>query len=311
MKNNNIRSSIFLFLTALIWGTAFVFQSKGNDYMQPFTFSAARNFLGFLVLIPVVFVEIIKTRKSVTKSKISLKVTLIGGISCGLAMTVASLFQQYGVKYTTVGKAGFITTLYIIITPILGIFLKRKCPFNVWIGAILSIIGMYFLCIIDEFSISIGDLLVFISAIVFAVHILVIDYFSVKTSCVMLSCIQFFVCFTISTVLAVIFDTPSLQQILDGIIPVLYAGIISSGVAYTLQIIGQKNFNPTAAAMILSIESVISAFSSYVAYLFGFLTQDQSMTVLQIVGCLIVFVAVIFVQIPVEKLNAHINAPRK
>ncbi|MEE1318670.1 MAG: DMT family transporter [Ruminococcus sp.] len=305
MKINNVKNSVFLFFAALIWGTAFVFQSMGNDYMQPFTFSAARNFLGFIVLIPVVLIKITNSRRESTKTKIPFKITLFGGICCGLALTTASLFQQYGVKYTSVGKAGFITTLYIIITPILGIFLKRKCPWSVWIGAAASIIGMYFLCITDEFSISIGDILVFICAILFSVHILIVDNFAPKTDGVILSCIQFFVCFAISAVLALIFDAPTLKQITDGIIPVLYAGVMSSGVAYTFQILGQKNFNPTAAAMILSLESVISAISGYISYSFGFLSQDQSLTIIQILGCAIIFGAVIFIQIPIDKLKRH------
>lgn len=305
MKINNVKNSVFLFFAALIWGTAFVFQSMGNDYMQPFTFSAARNFLGFIVLIPVVLIKITNSRRESTKTKIPFKITLFGGICCGLALTTASLFQQYGVKYTSVGKAGFITTLYIIITPILGIFLKRKCPWSVWIGAAASIIGMYFLCITDEFSISIGDILVFICAILFSVHILIVDNFAPKTDGVILSCIQFFVCFAISAVLALIFDATTLKQITDGIIPVLYAGVMSSGVAYTFQILGQKNFNPTAAAMILSLESVISAISGYISYSFGFLSQDQSLTIIQILGCAIIFGAVIFIQIPIDKLKRH------
>ena len=305
MKINNVKNSVFLFFAALIWGTAFVFQSMGNDYMQPFTFSAARNFLGFIVLIPVVLIKITNSRRESTKTKIPFKITLFGGICCGLALTAASLFEQYGVKYTSVGKAGFITTLYIIITPILGIFLKRKCPWSVWIGAAASIIGMYFLCITDEFSISIGDILVFICAILFSVHILIVDNFAPKTDGVILSCIQFFVCFAISAVLALIFDATTLKRITDGIIPVLYAGVMSSGVAYTFQILGQKNFNPTAAAMILSLESVISAISGYISYSFGFLSQDQNLTIIQILGCAIIFGAVIFIQIPIDKLKRH------
>ena len=259
MKISNVKNSIFLFLAAFIWGIAFVFQSKGNDYMQPFTFSAARNFLGFLVLTPVVLFKIRNSHKDTSNTKIPLKITIVGGIFCGLALTAASLFQQYGVKYTSVGKAGFITTLYIIITPILGMFLKRKCSWTVWVGAIVSVFGMYLLCVTDNFSISAGDILVFICAILFAIHILIVDHFAPMTDGVVLSC----------------------------------------------QILGQKNFNPTASAMILSLESVISAISSYIAYSVGFLSQDQTLTMVQIVGCAIVFGAVIFVQIPVDKLKRH------
>lgn len=305
-SKNNIRSGMFLFTAALIWGTAFVFQSKGNEYMMPITFNAARSLLGFLALIPLSLIRLRKINKT-ENSKYSLKKTILGGLFCGIVLTSATIFQQYGVKFTTVGKAGFLTALYIIITPILGIFLKRKCPWSVWIGAIAALIGMYFLCVTDTSSISFGDILVFISAILFSVHILIIDSFSDKSDGVIMSCIQFFVCFIISGVLALIFENPSFEQLSNGIVPIMYAGILSSGVGYTCQIIGQKGFNPTAAALILSLESVISSISGYIAYCMGFLTSDQSLTSLQIVGCVIVFLAVIFVQIPVPELRIHKN----
>lgn len=304
MKNTKIKNGIYLISAALIWGTAFVFQSKGNEYMQPFTFFASRSFLGFLVLLPF---SVFKTKKCTsedkTKSKASFKVSLIGGLCCGIALTVASLLQQYGMIYTTVGKAGFITALYIIITPILGTFIKKKCPFTVWVGALVAVIGMYLLCVSESFTVSKGDVLVFLCAVVFSIQILEVDYFSPKTDGVVLSCIQFLVCFVLSFILAMVFDKPDFTQIIDGIIPVLYAGIMSSGVAYTFQILGQKNFNPTVAAMILSLEAVISTVAGYAAYYMGFLTQDQSLTSTQIIGCVIVFVAVIFAQIPFDNLK--------
>lgn len=307
MTKSNIKSVTFLFLTALIWGTSFVTQSMGNDYMQPFTFSAARNLLGFIVLLPVVVYKVKKSRTSAcnnsSNSKIPLKITVIGGIFCGLALTAASLFQQYGVKYTTVGKAGFITALYIIITPIIGIFIGKKCPWTVWIGALAACIGMYFLCMTESFALSLGDALTLVCAIIFSIHILIVDHYAPQTDGVVLSCIQFFVCFVISLVLALIFDNPSFQQLIDGIIPILYAGIMSSGIGYTFQILGQRNFNPTAAALILSLESVISAISGYIAYELGLLSTNQSLTALQITGCAIVFAAVIFVQLPITKLK--------
>ncbi|MBR1483698.1 MAG: DMT family transporter, partial [Ruminococcus sp.] len=224
-------------------------------------------------------------------------------VCCGLALATAGMFQQYGVKYTTVGKAGFITTLYIILTPIFGLLLGKKCRFTVWIGAVGAVIGLYMLCITERLSLSLGDLLVFICAIFFAVHILIIDYFSPKTDGVLLSCIQFLVCTVVCGVIALIVETPSIEQLRQGIIPLLYTGIMSSGVAYTLQVIGQKNFNPTIAAMIMSLESVISALASYFAFRMGWLAQDQSMTIMQILGCILMFASVIFVQLPFEKIK--------
>lgn len=304
MKSNNLKSSICLSLTALIWGVAFVFQSMGNNYMQPFTFNASRNLLGCLVLLPLVFFRLKKPGLLGGESKpIDWKITVVGGVCCGLALATAGMFQQYGVKYTTVGKAGFITTLYIILTPIFGLFLRKRCHFTVWIGAAGALVGLYMLCITGSLSLSAGDLLVFICAVFFAVHILVIDHFSPKTDGVLLSCIQFFVCAVTCGVIALIFERPAWEQLWEGLVPILYTGVMSSGVAYTLQIIGQKNFNPTIAALIMSMESVISAVASYFAWRMGFLSQDQSMTAFQIIGCLVMFCSVIFVQLPFDKLR--------
>lgn len=296
MNRTIIRNSFLLFLTALIWGTAFVTQAKGMESMGPFTFTAARSLLGGLVLLPVIFFR--RTREK-EKKPIPWRITLIGGACCGLALTAAGLFQQFGIMGTTVGKSGFITALYIIFTPILGIFLKRKASLIVWIGALAAIVGMYLLCIDGSFTIGTGDLLVLICSVLFAVHILVIDHFSPLADGVMLSCIQFFVCAIISGVLMLIFEEPSLGQLIDGAIPVLYAGVLSSGVGYTLQIVGQKGLNPTAAALILSLESVISSVAGYLAYRVGFLTTDQTMTARQVAGCVVVFAAVILVQVPI------------
>lgn len=300
MRQNQLRNSMLLFLAALIWGMAFVSQSKGMEYMKPFTFSTARSLLGFLVLIPVI---IFRRKKEKVKTKISWRITLIGGTLCGLALTTASLLQQYGIVYTTVGKAGFITTLYIIFTPILGIFLGKKVPKVVWLATVIAAFGMYLLCIQGSIKINPGDTLVFLCAIIFAIHILVIDYFSPKADGVMLSCIQFFVCFLISGILALIFDQPTIKQITEGAIPILYAGIMSSGVAYTLQIIGQKGLNPTVSALILSLESVIATISGFVAFKLGFLQTDQTLSLRQALGCVIVFVAVILVQLPHKKIS--------
>lgn len=306
MNLKTIRSSLLLLLTAIIWGVAFVSQSEGMQHMGPFTFSAARSILGCVVLLPVIAVTRARAKKSDDESrrKLPLKPTLIGGLCCGLALTAASLFQQFGVSMTTVGKSGFITAMYIIFTPILGIFIGRKASGIVWVSAGIGAVGLYLLCMNgEEFSVSTGDLLVLICAVMFAVHILVIDHFSPKTDGVVLSCIQFFVCFVISLVCALIFEQPDFGQIMDGAISVLYAGIMSSGVAYTLQIVGQKGLDPTVAALILSLESVVATIAGYIAYLVGFLPNDQTMTARQIVGCAVVFAAVILVQLPWDRIR--------
>ena len=288
-KTNHFRNVFYLALTALIWGVAFVFQSMGNDHMGAFSFTSVRYLLGGLVLVPIV---LLKARYPRFLADL-----------CGLALGGATVLQQLGMKTTTVGKAGFITALYIILTPIFGLFLGRKCHFTVWIGAAAAVFGMYLLCITDSFSLSAGDLLVLLCAIVFTFHIMIIDYFSPRTNGVLLSCLQFFVASAATGIPALIFEHPTLVQLSDCLIPVLYMGIMSSGVAYTLQILGQRGFNPSIAALIMSMESVVSAVAGAAAYSLGFLTQDQSMTTLQVLGCVIMFAAVIFVQLPFDKLK--------
>ncbi len=294
MNKTVIKNSLLLFLTALIWGTSFVSQAKGMESMGPFTFTAARSVLGGTVLLPIVLL-----RSERRKKEQDLRTLIIGGICCGLALTGASLFQQFGVMHTTVGKSGFITALYIIFTPILGIFIKRKASAVIWIGALIAVAGMYLLCIDGELALSTGDLLVLVCSLLFAVHILVIDHFSPLADGVTLSCIQFYTCAVVSGVLAFLWEQPSWEQLADGAASLLYAGVLSNGVAYTLQIVGQKNMNPTAAALILSLESVIATVAGYIAYRIGFLKTDQSMTARQIAGCAVVFAAVILVQLPI------------
>ena len=289
MQRNSIKSAVMLFITAVIWGVAFVSQSKGMEYMRPFTFTASRNILAVLFLLPMVI------RKA---KNIDWCITIKGGIACGVVLTAADFCQQYGITMTSVGKTGFITTLYIIFTPILGIFLHKKIGLKIWLCAFTAMVGMYFICMTDSFSVSRGDLLVFMCAILFAVHILVIDKFAPHTDGVVLSCIQFATCFVLCGSFALIFDKPTIGQISDGIIPILYAGILSSGVGYTLQTVGQKGINPTIAALILSLEAVVSAVAGYYAYKIGILSTDQTLTTRQIIGCAIVFASVIMVQLP-------------
>lgn len=300
--SHKIRNCFLLFMAALVWGMAFVSQKAGMDSMGPLTFNGSRNLIGAAVLIPVILILRGRVHKAERKP-LPVRTTIVGGIACGLALTVASTLQQFGMTMTTVGKGGFITTLYIILTPILGLFLHRKVPGAVWAAVALAVVGMYLLCFTgDSFTISTGDLLVLGSALVFSVHILVIDRFSPLTDGVVLSCIQFFVCGVISTIAAFVFEEPSWGQLADGIIPVLYAGVLSCGVGYTLQIVGQKGVDPTAAALILSMESVVAAVSGYIAGATGLLATDQTLTSRQIAGCAIVFAAVIIVQLPWERI---------
>ncbi len=301
MKKASWKSPLLLLLTAIIWGTAFVAQSVGMDHVGGFTFNCTRSLLGGIVLIPCIFLldkingkE--KQEKQEHKNRGSEKILLTGGICCGTALFIASNLQQFGIKYTSVGKAGFITAMYIIIVPILGMFLKKRTGLRVWISVLLAVAGLYLLCITEGFSIGMGDFLVLLCAIVFAVHILVIDYFSPMVDGVKLSCIQFLVCGILSGVCMFLFEEPSLPAIGQAWMPIAYAGVMSCGVAYTLQIIGQKDMDPTIASLILSLESVVSVLA-------GWVLLGQALSARELIGCVIMFAAIILAQLP-EKGNA-------
>ncbi len=292
MKKQAI-SAAELLLTAFIWGVAFVAQSVGMDYIGPFTFNCVRSIIGGLVLIPLIFIlkKTDKTERNEKEREAYKKNTVIGGICCGICLCVASCFQQFGIMYTTVGKAGFITALYIIIVPILGIFLKKKVAPVVWISSVIAVVGFYMLSISGQMSISKGDILVLICAVLFSVHILVIDHFSPKGDGVTISCIQFITCGIICGIFMFIFENPKISDIVAAYLPILYAGVMSCGVAYTLQIVGQKNMDPTVASLILSLESVFSALA-------GWLLLGQGLSAKEFIGCALVFAAVLLAQIP-------------
>lgn len=298
MSNKSARNSFYLFMAAAIWGMAFVSQSKGMEYMGPFTFNGVRSLIGSAAI--AVYLLFTRMGKSGTGEYRHGWMDIKAGIFCGLALTAASTLQQFGIQYTTVGKAGFITTLYIIFVPIAGIFFRKKVSGLVWIAASMAALGMYLLCMTESLSLSVGDALVFGCAILFTAHIMIIDYYSPKTDGVLVSCIQFLVCGVSCTGCALVWEAPKLSQLTGGIGTLLYAGVMSCGVAYTLQIVGQKGVNPTVAALILSLESVVATVAGFVAFKIGFLTTDQSMTARQIMGCIIVFAAVILVQLPGE-----------
>ena len=300
MKKTELTSAVLLFLAAFIWGVAFVAQSVGMDYVGPFTFNGCRFLLGGVVLTPFAVIR----EKKYQKSKIYLsmteeqqrkhgKTTLWGGLCCGIAICIASSFQQAGMLYTSVGKAGFITALYIVLVPVMGVFMKKKVPSIVWVGVVLAAVGFYFLCITETFSINYGDVLLFLCAVCFTFHILIIDHFAPKADGVALSCIQFWFSGIVCMSIAIFRENPEIFAILAAAVPILYAGIMSCGVAYTLQIIGQKNMKPAIASLILSLESVISVLA-------GWVILKEVLTGRQLLGCVLVFSAVILAQIPVK-----------
>lgn len=297
------RNSFLLVLTALIWGVAFVAQSKGGDVVGPFSFNCIRFFLGAVVLIPVILVlDKFKMTKGKPKTKVEKKNLIIGGISCGTFLAIASNLQQVGITSgTSAGKAGFLTACYIIMVPILGLFFKKKCGWNIWFGVGLTVVGLYLLCINESLSFQISDILVLICAVVFAMHILVIDHFSPLVDGVRMSCIQFFTCGLISAIPMLICEaTPSNfsqwvipLSTLDAWTPILYAGVCSSGIAYTLQIIGQKDVNPTVASLLMSLESVFAVIA-------GALLLKEKLTPKELIGCVLIFIAITLAQIPIR-----------
>lgn len=297
-KKKQMEHSLLLLLAAFIWGLAFVSQSKGMDYMHPLTFNGVRALIGAFVLF--LYLNIRNRLGGKPDKRIDVKKTIKAGILCGLALTAASTLQQFGIQYTTVGKAGFITTLYIIFVPIAGIFFRRKVSPVVWTGAGIAAVGMYLLCMTESLRLGLGDILIFVCAILFSAHILLVDHFSPDTDGVMISCIQFTVCGIICTTGALIWGSPTFGQIIDGIGSLAYAGVLSCGVAYTLQIVGQEGVNPTVAALLLSLESVFATIAGWICFKIGLLKTDQTMTPRQIAGCALVFAAVILVQLPVK-----------
>lgn len=288
----NFKGSLMLLITSLIWGTAFVAQSEGMNYVEPFTYNAMRTLLGGVVLIPVIILfRFLDKRNGKEKATFSLKNTVTGGICCGIVLFIASSFQQSGIAQTTAGKAGFVTALYIVIVPLIGIFLHKKMPLRMWLFIAIALAGFWLLCIKQDIGISSGDLLVFFGAIFFAVHITVIDFFNEKnTDGVLMSCIQFFTAGLLMLICMFIFEKPTIPNIVGAGGTILYAGIMSCGVAYTLQILGQKHTNPTLATMLMSLESVFAALS-------GWLILGEKLSIKEFFGCVLIFAAVILAQL--------------
>ena len=295
--SKKLRGSIMLLLTAMIWGLAFVAQSDGMNYVGPFTYNACRTLLGGVVLIPVIalFRLIPQKNKADTPEKAPLKTTVIGGIVCGVVFFIASTLQQIGITMTTAGKAGFITALYIVIVPIIGVIIYRRTTLKIWICCAIAIAGFYFLCITSDFGVSTGDLLVLACAFFFAVHIMVIDRFNTKnTDGMLMSCIQFFTAGLMMLVCMFIFEQPDINAVFAAWLPILYGGVMSCGVAYTLQILGQRCTEPTVATLLMSLESVFAALS-------GWLLLGESLSIREICGCALVFIAVILAQIDLRR----------
>ena len=293
--NKRLQGTLILALAALVWGISFVSQSESMNYIEPNTFNGIRTLLGCISLLPVILVLDMQKKKKDTYTPMSKtqKTDLIkGGIACGIFLCIASTIQTYGLKYTTAGKSGFITALYMIFVPIVSVFLGKKIRPAVVISILIALVGMYFLCIKKgSFEINKGDELTLICSIVFTFHILTIDHFSAKVDGVRLSCMQFLVGGTINTIIMFLFENPQLDLILKCTIPILYSGLMSCGVAYTFQIIGQKYAEPTVASLVMSLESVFAAIA-------GWILLSEAMDIREITGCALMFAAIVLVQLP-------------
>ena len=302
---------------SFIWGTTFVAQSMGTDHLDAFSFNCIRNFIGVIALIPVLLWQVCTKTKdmNIVQDSVSCdKPTthpknghfiqelrhiftpdlLLGGIICGTALCLASNFQQMGIEFSTVGKSAFITTLYIVLVPLLGLFFKKKLPLQIWCGVILAMIGLYLLCMKNEvFVLEIGDIYLLLCAFFFTIQITAIDHFAPKVNSIALSMMQFFVTAVLSGICMLFNELPTLENIVGAAIPLLYAGVLSSGVAYTFQIIGQKHLAPTVASLIMSLESVF-------ATLAGWVILKEVLSTKEFIGCGLVFAAVILTQLPIK-----------
>lgn len=291
-----------LLITAVIWGLAFVAQRNGMDHVGPCYFNALRSFLGAVALMPVIGVlDAIGGRRvslwGAAENRSQRRSLLVGGVACGVMLGLASVSQQWGIVHSTVGKAGFLTTLYIIIVPIAGLFLGRRVTSLMWVAAALAIGGMYLLCMSGDRSLDIGDVLLILCAVLFSAQIMCIDYFAPGNDCVRMSCIQFFTAGVVSVIAGLIFrENISWQGACAAWKPILYCGLLSSGVGYTLQMVAQKSVHPVTASLLMSLESVFSLLG-------GALLLGERLNGRQLLGCGVIFCGVILAQIPVKPQN--------
>lgn len=305
--------NLLLLLTAMIWGTAFVFQRVGMDSIEPITFNAARMALAAVMVGVLAFglrqrhskgvprqsdagasapgTEVNVTRQA-EESDLPWSHTWKGGICCGLFLTAGSVFQQMGVVYTTAGKAGFITAMYMLLVPILNFLLfKKKNSWLVWLAVFLGVGGMYLLCVKEDFTLTRGDILVCICALMFSGHILCCDYFVKLASAVELAAIQFATAAVVSAVIAAFTENPDRAGIVAAAVPILYCGVVSGGIGYTLQIVAQKFTDPTIASLLMSLESVFAVIA-------GSVLLGEQMSSRELLGCAVMFAATVLVQIP-------------
>ncbi len=298
MKNTKLKGNMILLLTAFIWGLSFIAQSKGVEEVSSVAFNGIRSLLGAMVLIPVILcLDAGKKKKGDTVQGFD-KTVWIGGILCGTLLFAATALQTEGMVYTSPGKSGFITALYMVIVPIIGLFMGKKPRPVIAISVMIAVCGLYLMCINDSLHINIGDVMTAICAFIFAGHILVIDYFSPKVDGVKLAMIQFLVCGIINLVWMLFDGIPSAESLMNCWGSIAYSGFLSCGVAYTLQIVGQKYTDPTSASILMSLESVFATLATVVLISLGWELTGGALTLKEITGCVLMFIAILLIQLP-------------
>lgn len=294
MSARKIRANLLFLVTAFIWGSAFVAQRMGNQHVGPFTFNAARMLVAGCALFAIALL-LRNTRFGAPPADVppavSGRALLFGGLFCGLALFFASSFQQVGLMYTTAGKAGFITTLYIIFVPILGVFLKKKIRGRIWLSVALSVAGLFLLSFFEDMRLNFGDFLMLFCALCYAAHILIIDHYANRVDSVRLSCIQFFVAAAFAFAVMFLFESPDIASVMSAWVPLLYVSVLSGAFGFTFQIIAQKDTDPAVAALLMSLEAVFAAVT-------GYFVLREILTPGELVGCLLMFCAIVLAQLP-------------
>jgi drug/metabolite transporter (DMT)-like permease len=286
-----IRANFLLLLAAFLWGFAFVAQRVGMKHVEPFIFNGVRFGLGSIPLIPLMINRRRQRANKVTSG--SKKILSLGGFLAGLVLFTAVSLQQVGIIYTTAGKAGFITGLYVIIVPILGLLIKYRPSMNTWFGATLAAVGLYLLSVTGGFHISRGDLLVLIGAFFWAIHVHIIGWFSKRADTIVLAFLQFVICSILCLIISVSIETITIQGLSKAIIPILYGGFVSVGIAYTLQVVAQRYTLPSHAAIILSMETVFAAIG-------GWLILGEILNLRGYIGCVLIFTGIILSQLNIR-----------
>ncbi len=303
MKNQKLKGNLLLLLTAFVWGLSFISQSKGVELIEPATFNGVRSLLGGIVLLPVIFaLDRSKKHNGIQPQKTN-KTLWVGGVICGVCLCLASTLQTMGMVETSPGKAGFLTALYMVIIPIIGILTGKRPQPIILLSVVIATVGLYLMCIDTSLTINYGDILIIICAFIFSAHIIAVDYFSPKVDGVKLACMQFFVCGILDLIYAFIFETPQLGPILRCWPAIGYSGIMSCGVAYTLQIVGQKYTDPTSASILMSLESVFATLSTVILIALGWNLTGGALTIKEIIGCILMFSAILLVQLPENPKN--------